>query len=762
MLMGGLIAGMSGGAAVRLLAWLITVAVVVSAGWSAAAESEWSADAERLSISQICELDDQELTRGRQLSIVGIVTRVMRRDGIVRHLVVQDESAGIWVSTLFAREQGLWADSEEALVDLAVGKKVEVVGRAVIGGFGPHVIPERIRVLGEGRLPEPVPVDAEGFFAGDYTGQRIEATGVVQEFSQVGDGLELTIEFASRRYVALVPRHAFSDPSSTLVDAKVRLRGVAIAGFNGRGEFLYPRVFVDDPADLVVLSPPRSPPFEARNVPLRAIAGMRAEPLAGHRVRTEGTVVAHDGKNVFFVQEGATGVRVETQRPSSFRPGDRVEIAGFLDRRRTIAGITGAVARVMDHEAAPEATLISPAAVVATAEQAANRGQMVVPGDYDGCLVRFPARLIAAEFTRAGGRLTLAAEGLDAQIAATAIGDAFTGMKPIETGSELMVTGVLHIHHSPVYRVGYVPRVESLSLTLRSPDDIAVVRSPPWWNARRLTLAAAALAAVLAAALAWAVLLRRQVALETSRAATEMRKRRDASIEFEATLRERSRLAANLHDTLLQALAGAVFQLDLCRRSLLGARVEEAGDQMDVAKRMVKHAAADLRNSVWALRTAPLAGRSFPESMAAIVAHLGSDGTVRIGLRFAGEPFPLPNFVAGNIMLVVQEAVRNAVAHGRPSSVDIIISYTAHDRRIGISVSDDGAGFEMGTQRGPDQGHFGLQGMRERIEGLGGRFSIDTAPGRGTRIEAHVSVQTHDADIEEPAAEPLESVASVA
>ena len=115
--------------------------------------------------------------------------------------------------------------------------------------------------------------------------------------------------------------------------------------------------------------------------------------------------------------------------------------------------------------------------------------------------------------------------------------------------------------------------------------------------------------------LAWAALLRRQVKEKSAQLLAEMQDRQAAAIEFDAALRERSRLAANLHDTLLQSLAAAVLQLDVCRGSLAGSRVAEATGQLDVAKRMVKHAAADLRSSVWALRTAPAAGGSFRRSV---------------------------------------------------------------------------------------------------------------------------------------------------
>jgi signal transduction histidine kinase len=227
-----------------------------------------------------------------------------------------------------------------------------------------------------------------------------------------------------------------------------------------------------------------------------------------------------------------------------------------------------------------------------------------------------------------------------------------------------------------------------------------------------------------------------------------MQKRRDAAVEFEASLRERNRLAANLHDTLLQSLAGAGFQLDTCRRAVARQDLGDTSDHLDVARRMLKHAVGELRGSVWALRTMPMAGQSFSAAVAAIVAHLGSGHAAKMTVSSDGEPFEIPNFVAGNLLLVAQEAIRNAVHHGQPKTIDLQIDYDAAAREVTMTVADDGGGFTVGAEVGPAQGHFGLQGMRERIASLGGTLTIDSLPGQGTRVTAMVVTPAYDAELE--------------
>ena len=100
----------------------------------------------------------------------------------------------------------------------------------------------------------------------------------------------------------------------------------------------------------------------------------------------------------------------------------------------------------------------------------------------------------------------------------------------------------------------------------------------------------------------------------------------------------------------------------------------------------------------------------------------------------------LPAFVAGNLLLVIQEALHNALHHAAPETVTVRVEADASGG-VAVDVRDDGRGFEMGSQAGPREGHFGLAGMRERVERLGGTWEIDTAPSQGTRIRIVVPAE---------------------
>lgn len=101
-----------------------------------------------------------------------------------------------------------------------------------------------------------------------------------------------------------------------------------------------------------------------------------------------------------------------------------------------------------------------------------------------------------------------------------------------------------------------------------------------------------------------------------------------------------------------------------------------------------------------------------------------------------GARRPLVDFVAGNLLLLAQEGITNALKHAAPGRIDLSLRFAA--RTVTLEIRDDGAGFDPARVAGPKEGHFGLQGMRERIKRLGGTLEISSAPGRGTTITATV------------------------
>jgi signal transduction histidine kinase len=233
---------------------------------------------------------------------------------------------------------------------------------------------------------------------------------------------------------------------------------------------------------------------------------------------------------------------------------------------RFVASLAGAHVRKIGRGIVPAAVRINPEEILQLNKIAMTTGQIAQPHDFDGHLVRFQATLLAVQSAtnakQPWRRLTLERGELILS-AILYTGDA-TELDALQPGSDLEVTGLVQLDYTPVEapRLSLMPT--RLDVVLRSATDVVVVSSPSWWTAGRLLGTVTVVAVALGAALVWAWQLRRQVRRKTQLLATEMSARRDAAIEFQATLRERNRLAANLHDTLLQTLGGIGFQMEAC------------------------------------------------------------------------------------------------------------------------------------------------------------------------------------------------------
>jgi signal transduction histidine kinase len=96
-----------------------------------------------------------------------------------------------------------------------------------------------------------------------------------------------------------------------------------------------------------------------------------------------------------------------------------------------------------------------------------------------------------------------------------------------------------------------------------------------------------------------------------------------------------------------------------------------------------------------------------------------------------GDPFFVPGSIARELLMVVREAVYNAVLHGHPLEIAISVRY--EPKELILMVADNGIGFN--TNEAPAEGHFGITGMRERMERLGGTLDLSSILGTGTRVE---------------------------
>lgn len=689
------------------------------------------ADAAVWPIAEVLALPGAEVDKGVRVTVEGVITFRNFRDGL-HTVTLEDATGGVWVEIVAATG----ADPDR----FAIGTSVAVSGAVDRGGYAPRIMADEVEVRGSARLPETTPVDVNRLFVGAANGRRVAIDAVVQGYREEDGVWSLVVDVSSRRMVVRVPREFLDGEPSSLVDARVRCIGVIGAIRNTRGQFLSPILNVSRLEDLRVIAPAPSSAFDSPAVPLPELALFSPEPLRGRRVSSGGVVtLAYPGR-FFFLQDGLHGVRVETTSTLPIAPGDVVEAAGFLDMSRHIGGLVEAVYRVREQGPPPTPVAIQPSDVVKVNERSRQAGKIARPGNYHGCLISFVATLMELRPPLGDWCGLTLADGpfiLTATLPATE----FPALRQLRPGSSLRITGIADLDIVPdqTLSLGLDPLIQRVMVFVQAADEVAVVRAPSWWTPARLGLGLVGSLGAVTIALAWNYVLHRRVARQAVSLAAQMRSGYEAEAEFQATLRERSRLAANLHDTVLQTVTGIGYQLKAMRATARRAHTRPVppDNDLDVAQRMVDHAVHQLRGAVWAMQSLPLAAESLPAALEALLQRLRIDHEASISLHVAGDEREMPEATAGNLFLVAQEAIYNAVRHAEASRVDVLLAFMP-DNSVQIEVRDDGKGFEQGRQAGAAEGHFGLDAMRDRVSRLGGAWRLATAPGVGTTITATV------------------------
>jgi ligand-binding sensor domain-containing protein/signal transduction histidine kinase len=214
---------------------------------------------------------------------------------------------------------------------------------------------------------------------------------------------------------------------------------------------------------------------------------------------------------------------------------------------------------------------------------------------------------------------------------------------------------------------------------------------------------------------------------------------RGMQAQFSAVLAERTRIAREIHDNLAQEMTGLSVQLEVIARQMpLGA--DAAMSALDRARRQVRHGIAEARRYVWELRSPTLDNNDLPTALAETARRLTEDTSIHAQVEVNGTFRPLAQAVEVNLLRIGQEAINNAVKHARAQRVLINLVFDA--KRVQLIVRDDGRGFNQQTVGNGRQGHFGLIGMHERAEQIGGTLSIQSTAESGTEVVADVPISS--------------------
>lgn len=203
---------------------------------------------------------------------------------------------------------------------------------------------------------------------------------------------------------------------------------------------------------------------------------------------------------------------------------------------------------------------------------------------------------------------------------------------------------------------------------------------------------------------------------------------------------ERRRLAAEIHDTIAQGLAGIITQLQVVS---LTKAPDTAREHLARAQELARHSLGEARRSVQNLSPVALDGTPLPEALKKLVAEWSAEAGVRAEFTVTGTVEPLHDEVEATLLRIAQEALTNTRRHAAASRVGVTLSYM--DDEMTLDVRDDGRGFEpLALPPRSTDGGFGLGGMCARAERIAGTVAVESEPGHGTAVSARVPLVRHE------------------
>jgi signal transduction histidine kinase/ligand-binding sensor domain-containing protein len=208
-----------------------------------------------------------------------------------------------------------------------------------------------------------------------------------------------------------------------------------------------------------------------------------------------------------------------------------------------------------------------------------------------------------------------------------------------------------------------------------------------------------------------------------------------AQREFNAVLAERNRIAREVHDTLAQGYVGVSVQLEVVSELLRNHKTDAAVRHLDTTRQHVREGLAEARQSIWALRSQDTGENTLPVKLRRATEQANGNG-IEATFSIFGAYRPMPPGMEREFLRVGQEAIHNVKKHAGAKHLVVQLEYGPAE--IALVVRDDGRGFKVTEGADSPPGHYGLTGMRERADAIGGTLEVTSDLGSGTTVRLQV------------------------
>ncbi|MEJ0089857.1 MAG: histidine kinase [Limisphaerales bacterium] len=691
----------------------------------------------------VISLPPEKASDSIKVSVTGVVTAA--DPALKGRFFVQDATGGVFVDNVNGRRP-------------EPGDLVEVSGITYVGAYAPTITAPNVHKIGTAPLPAAKPVSVEQLMSGAEDSQRIEITGIVRDARVDGSRLAIDLVAGGYRFRAYVNVPSDFQPQK-LIGSQLVIRGTAAEAHNrSLRQLIIVEIYIPSMSDLVVETPESVNPFNKPLIPLNKLAQFRRDNSLAKRVHVRGVVTVQKPGEYVFLQDASGGLQIQNRQPGIYSPGEVIEAVGFPSFENYLPVLQDAAFQKTQEPPVPVKP--RPASIeelqngLHHAEYVSVVGKLIERTVKQGSRAKTAKSDTTTVLVLQGTNFTFTAEADDMR------GQSSLGAIPI--GSILEVSGIC------LTEIDSDGKLRAFQILMRSPEDVRVISKPSWFTPKRLLIGFSTACLVLILIGSWTVMLSRKnlvlnflirerenaqkelqlahdqleerVKERTDELKFQITARKESELQFKAVLAERTRLAQELHDTVEQTLTGLALQLDTASK-LYAQNPTNAFGHLELARKLMFRSQTEVRQSVWDLRRLVQEQFDLASALLENARRITSTTSIHVDLKTKGEVCALPEIIEENFLRISHEALTNVIKHSGATSVNIQLEFES--RQVTLTIHDNGRGFVQQDAAGPNEGHFGLLGISERVKRLGGQFNLASIPDKGTTLEIRISLDVN-------------------
>lgn len=719
-----------------VISGLCTVFALLNAGHGVLAEEP---NPVLTNASAVLALSGEQAARGINVSIHGVVTAAESDWG--GRFFIQDPSGGVFVENISSNQP-------------APGDVLTLSGVTFPGGYAPSISRPHWMKTGTAPLPSPKPVAIEELMSGAEDSQRVEISGIVRDAQRSGNLLRVELSSGGYRVPVYAPMAPGMDPQN-LIGAKVKLAGTPATTYNAPLRHLISvDVYVPRVTDFVIETPAAADPFREPLTPVNNIAQYRAGRSFADRIHVKGVVIFQRKGEDIFIRDATGGLQIKSSQMPSFSRGDIVEAVGFPEFENFLPVLEDAVFKKTTE---PRLNVLPLNPTMETLMDGLHHADFItIAGKL---LDRLEEQSVSSTGERNVKTILVLQTSNLVFTAQAETAEPSLALNAIPVGSSVEIDGVCFLQSAEA------GKIQSFQILIPAAYDVRVLSKPSWLTPRHLLITLVGAFIVMIVGTSWTIMvtqrnsalkhlihereldqkelqkahdtLEERVKERTEQLRFQITARKEAEVQFKATLAERTRLAKELHDTIEQTMTGITLQLNTVNK-LFKQDPDAMAHHLGLMRNMVRMSRVELRRSIWDLRSRELEQFDLYKALSLSAERIAGNAGMRVEVETKGNVHPLPEVIEETLLRIAQEAVTNAVKHSGATFVKIVMAFSAEN--VVLEIKDNGNGFTPQNCAGPEEGHFGLLGMAERAKRLGGQISITSAVGAGTTIRVEIPI----------------------